>query len=92
MSLIDLDVAFGGKPAPAGGAAADPFAAFAAPSAAQAGSAQMAAAINAAAATRNYSVKPRLGTFRDRITSVSLLYLSDFVLQNIRQFVLCKAL
>jgi hypothetical protein len=81
MSLIDLDVAFGGKPAPA--AAADPFAAFAAPSAAQAGSAQMAAAINAAAATRNYAVKPRLGNIC-RISSLPLIFVVNIIFYRVQ--------
>ncbi len=67
MSLIDLDMGFGagakpGAAAPA--ASADPFAAFgSAPGAPQTIPANMAAAVNVAAATRNYAVKPRLGKF-----------------------------
>ncbi len=63
MSLIDLDMGFGAKPAGAAPAAsADPFAAFGASAGApQTIPANMAAAVNVAAATRNYAVKPRLG-------------------------------
>ncbi len=66
MSLIDLDMGFGAKPAAApaaGGAAADPFAMFGSTAPPQSIPANVAAAVNVAAATRNYSVKPRLGTF-----------------------------
>ncbi len=73
MSLIDLDMAFGGAPKAAGAAAADPFAAFSGAPGAQAGAvpAQMAAAINVAAATRNYAVKPRLGNERRMIVCLN---------------------
>ena len=63
MSLIDLDVGFGAKPAAAApAAAADPFAMFGGQAAPQSIPANVAAAVNVAAATRNYAVKPRLGT------------------------------
>jgi hypothetical protein len=66
MSLIDLDMAFGGaaKPAAAPAAAApgaDAFAMFGSAAAPQSIPANVAAAVNVAAATRNYAVKPRLG-------------------------------
>ena len=78
------------KPAaPAPASAADPFANFAAPAQAVSVPQNVAAAINVAAATRNYSVKPRLGSFFPMILQ-GIINLFGSWSQNTKLFVRFK--
>ena len=99
MSLIDLDMGFGAAPkpaAPAAAPAADAFAMFgstAAHGAPQTIPANVAAAVNVAAATRNYAVKPRLGTAQNSTTKIfNLIHLTVVELQSTRLSERCRDL